>query len=69
MAIGDVSMSNTLASWATEMKGSNLASQIGVAVMKQIMDQQKQQGEAIIQMMQQTPRPAGSSGSVVDVYA
>ena len=69
MAVGDVSMSSMLASWATEMKGASVASQIGVAVMKQVLDQQQQAGEAIIQMMQQTPRPGGSTGSVVDVYA
>lgn len=61
-------MSSLLANWATEMKGASVASQIGVAVMKQVLDQQQQAGEAIIQMMQQTPRPSGSTGSVVDVY-
>ena len=62
-------MSSMMASWATEMKGATVASQIGVAVMKQVLDQQRQQGEAILQMMQQTPHPEGSTGSVLDVYA
>ena len=66
MAIGDVSMSSQLADWATALKGDGLQMQIGVAVLKQIQDQQKQQAEALIKMMNQTPRPAASG---VDLYA
>lgn len=47
------------------MKGEQVGTQIGMAVMKQIQDQEKQQAAALIKMIQQT---AAASGHV-DMYA
>ena len=61
----DVSTVSSMASMATSMKGENVGTQIGVAVMKQVQDQEKQQAAALIKMIQQT---AAASGHV-DMYA
>jgi type 1 fimbria pilin len=43
------------------------ATEVGVAVLKKAQDQIKQQGEALIKLMDQTPN--GSEGQRLDVYA
>ena len=43
------------------------ATDVGVAVLKKAQDQMKQQGEALIKMIEQTPN--GSDGQRLDVYA
>jgi Putative motility protein len=58
----------SIASQATAMQGENMGLQIGTAVMKKIQDQEKQQGAALIQMIQQTASAVSASGHV-DVYA
>ena len=43
------------------------ATEVGVAVLKKAQDQIKQQGEALLKMIEQTPN--GSNGQRLDVYA
>ena len=58
-----------LASTATAMQGEQTGQQIGVAVMKSIQDQQKQQGAALVQMMRQTAAASAAASGHVDIYA
>ena len=63
-------MSNSLATQATEMKSLNVASQINIAVIKQMQEQQQQQADALIAMIQDTPTPiADGVSQYVDFYA
>jgi hypothetical protein len=57
-----------VASMASDMIGQNIGQQFGVAILKSIQDQQKQQGAALIQMIQQTASAIRPDGHV-DVYA
>jgi len=57
-----------MASVAADMQGQQIGQQFGVAIMKSIQDQQKQQGAALIKMIQQTAPVIGPDGHV-DVYA
>ena len=43
------------------------AAEVGVAMLKKAQDQMKQQGEALIKMIEQTPN--GSDGQRLNVYA
>ena len=43
------------------------ATEVGVAMLKKAQDQMKQQGEALVKMIEQTPN--GSDGQRLDVYA
>jgi len=63
-------MSNALATQATDMKALNVASQINIAVIKQMQEQQQQLANALIAMIQDTPTPiADGVSQYVDVYA
>jgi len=64
----DVSMLSALAGLATNMVNEQVQSQLGVAILKQTLDQEKQQGAALVNMIQATPRPAASN-HLVDLYA
>jgi hypothetical protein len=71
-AISGLSMYDSLAGQATSVATSQAREQIGMAVMKQIIDQNKQQGEAIVEMIQAgSPASLASEGlgQNVDVYA
>ena len=57
-----------MASVASDLQGQQIGQQFGVAIMKSIQDQQKQQGAALIKMIQQTAPVIGPDGHV-DVYA
>lgn len=63
MNVSGVSMSNALAAQATEMKAGGVGSQIAIAVLKQLQEQQRQQAAALIEMIQSSPA-AVSDGSV-----
>ncbi len=67
MGISAISPSNALASLATDMKAEDVQMQIAMAVLKQIQDQQKQQAEAFVEMLQQSPSVTGNSGGL-DVF-
>ena len=59
----------SIASTGTAMKGNQVGQQIGVAVMKQVQDQEKQQGAALIKMIQQTNTATAAASGHVDIYA
>ncbi len=67
MNVSSVSV-DSLASLATEMKGANIGTQIGVAVMKQIQQSQEQMAAALLQMIAQSPSPEGV-GQNIDISA
>ncbi len=51
------------------MQGENVGLQISTAVLKQAQDQEKQQGAALIKMMQQTASATAAASGHVDIYA
>jgi hypothetical protein len=57
-------MSSALINQATAMSSGKVQQQIQTAVLKQAMDQQKTQGEALVRMIQSTP---GAPGSILDI--
>ena len=57
-----------MASIATDMQGQQIGQQFGVAILKSIQDQTKQQGNALVKMIQQSA-PAIRPDGHVDVYA
>jgi hypothetical protein len=64
--ISGASLTDSLVNMASNLQASKVAMQIGVAVLKQIQDQQKAQAQALINMISQTPSLDGT-GQVVDV--
>jgi len=65
---GISSFNDVLATQATEMKASQVGQQISAAVLKEVLDQQKQQGNLLVQMIRQTA-PADGAGQLVDILA
>lgn len=65
-SIGD--MSSYLISQATEMKGSEVQQAISAAVLKNVLDQQQVEGEALVKMLQASA-PEGDLGNRVDILA
>ena len=61
-----MSMVDSLAVLASGMQSTQLDSQLGVAVMKSIMDQQEQFAQALVQMIQQRPTLDGT-GSIINI--
>ena len=58
MAITGVnSIENTLASMASSMVGGSVQQKISTAVVKQIMDSQQMQAQALLKMIQNGPTP------------
>jgi hypothetical protein len=70
MGIGAVSndMSSGLMQQATNMAGAKVQDQVAVSVLKGILDQQKNAGQAIVQMIQNGPSLNGT-GKIIDVRA
>lgn len=68
MSISAISPTTALASLATDMKAQDVQMQIALAVLKQIQEQQKQQAEAFVEMIRQTP-PAAAGGQRLDLFA
>jgi hypothetical protein len=70
MSISGISsdMSSSLASQASNLQGGKVQQEISVSILKQSIDQQKAEGEAIVKMIQATPVP-GAPGGMVDVRA
>jgi hypothetical protein len=64
----EVSMSSVLAGWASELLTRQVRTELSVAVLKQILDQQQRQGEDLVRMIANGPRPA-SPEHLVDRYA
>jgi hypothetical protein len=70
MNVSGISTSHALAAQATDMKALSVASQIGIAVIKQIQQQELQQAAALIEMIQDTPAPISDGVSQhIDIYA
>jgi len=69
MAISGVnSMENSLASLATDMQGGSVQQKIGVAIVKQILDTQEIQAQAILKMMNSGPTPSlTGTGRIVNI--
>ena len=68
MYVAAASFSNSLASQATQMQASAIQQQLSVAVLKNTLDTQKQQANALVEMIRQTPLVSGT-GSLLDVRA
>jgi hypothetical protein len=51
------------------LTAQNTQQQMGVAVLKKVQDVMEQQGEAMVQMLEQAGAPANSGKPLLDVYA
>ena len=63
-----VSLNSSLAVMATESKNRAVMSEISTAIMKQSLDQQEAFGQALVEMIKQTPMPDGT-GKVINIGA
>ncbi len=59
-------MSDGLANLAANMKANNLGLQFSTAILKNVMDNQKQMGEALVKMIASTPSLDGA-GTRIDI--
>ena len=59
---------DSLAAQAANMQASNLSLKLATGVLKSVMDSQKQQGLALVEMIRQTPSATGT-GSIIDLRA
>jgi hypothetical protein len=69
MNVSSTSSFSGLAGMATNMRAGELGMQISMAVMKQALDSQKQQGQALVQMIQSSTPSLNGTGSIVDIRA
>jgi hypothetical protein len=66
----DNSMVTSLAGMANGYQTDNIGMQISTAVLKQQLDMQKTQNDALLNMIQKTPTPSpDGAGKVVDLFA
>jgi len=63
------SMEGALASLGSQFQGDQLRLAIGAAVLKQVQDSQRQQAEALLEMMRNTPPPVDGTGSIINLSA
>lgn len=70
MNIGSISSFEGLAGMAANLRAGDVGMQISAAVLKQALDTQKQQAQALVQMIQSgsPPSPDGT-GRILDVRA
>lgn len=68
MNISGDPFSSSLASLASEMKGSQIQQGIAVAVLKQSQDAQEQFAQALIEMMRNGPTLQGT-GQIINIAA
>ena len=68
MEVTGVLSNNILAELATNTKGEQIQLQLSMAVLKQIQNQQKTQGELVLKLIQQSPAP-GEPGHIVNKTA
>lgn len=55
---------------ASGIKSEQVMSEISMAILKQIQDQQERQAAMLVKMINQTPTPSlDSTGQIIDVYA
>jgi hypothetical protein len=62
-------LSNVLAGSAAEVSGGQIQTQIAVAVLKQLQEQQAQQSQALLKMIQQPAPTLDGTGTIVNVAA
>jgi hypothetical protein len=67
MELSNVSMDALSALMAG--KRAEIASQLSVNVLREQLDEEKQQGESLVQMMRQTAPSVDGRGAIVDRYA
>jgi len=65
MDVAGASFSNYLVDTATSLKSSQIQMQIGVAVLKQTLDQQDLQAQALLKMIRQSSSLEGT-GQIID---
>ncbi len=68
MNISGVSFSDNLVSQAVGMRSNDLGLQLSSAILKNILDSQKQQGQALVDMISKSPSLDGS-GQNIDILA
>jgi hypothetical protein len=68
MTIPDNSILSTLSMMGSDVQTTQLGLQFASAILKQQQDQQKMIGQALVDMINQTPSPAGT-GRIVDKSA
>jgi hypothetical protein len=66
--IQSVSTNTYLPVLATESKNRAVMSEISTAVMKQTLNQQEAFGQALVEMIKQTPMPDGT-GKIINIGA
>ncbi len=66
--VNSVSLESSLASFATGSKSRAVMNEISVAIMKQNLDQQEALGQALVEMIKQTPMPDGT-GMLLNIGA
>jgi hypothetical protein len=63
-----ISLNSSLAVMGTNKSSQAVMSEIGMAIMKQNLDQQEAMGQALIDMIKQGPMPDGT-GQLVNIGA
>jgi hypothetical protein len=66
--VNSISTDTSLAVIATGMQNANVQSEIAVAIMKQVQDQQQVFADALLEMINQGPMPDGT-GQVINIAA
>lgn len=66
--VSSVSLNSSLAVMATESKNRAVMNEISVAIMKQNLNQQEAMGQALVEMIKQTPMPDGT-GQILNIGA
>jgi hypothetical protein len=66
--VNSISTDTSLAVIATGMQNANVQSEIAVAIMKQVQDQQQVFANALLEMINQGPMPDGT-GQVINIAA
>jgi hypothetical protein len=65
--IGDVSGTNAMAAIMAQLKGADVQSVIGLAVMRKMQDQQKLVGQQLASMIDESAIAPGGIGQRVDI--
>lgn len=64
--VSSISTKSSLAAMATGMQNTQVQSEISIAIMKQVQDQQKVIANALLEMIRQGPMPDGA-GQIVNI--
>jgi hypothetical protein len=68
MEVTGVLSNNIIAELATNTKGEQIQLQLSMAVLKQVQEQQKAQGDLILRLIEQSPAP-GQPGNILNKTA